>query len=138
MCSSDSDPGNIAHPSDLRTMVRGVSMASGAVPLAPDEPELVYHYTDPGGLFGIITKKVLWASDVWFMNDAQEALYGLEAIERALESFNLPPGTGTEVRRRALGWLQTNPEAGRSLSVLHRLSELRWGRSQPVAGVWPS
>ena len=59
-----------------------------------------------GGLLGIVTKKVLWASDVWFMNDAREALYGLNAIEHALKSLKLPTDTGAEVRRRALGWLQ--------------------------------
>jgi Protein of unknown function (DUF2971) len=87
-------------------VVRDISLAAGTLPLAPNEPGLVYHYTDPGGLLGIVTKKVLWASDVWFMNDAQEALYGLNAIERALESRNLPADTGAEARRRALGWLQ--------------------------------
>ena len=81
-------------------------MPPGVVPLAPDEPKLVYHYTDTAGLFGVVKDKVLWASDVWFMNDAREALYGLEAIERALESFNLPTGTVSEIRQGALDLLQ--------------------------------
>lgn len=76
------------------------------MPLAPDEPKLVYHYTDPGGLFGIVKKKVLWASDVWFMNDAQEALYGLDAVERAVEPLDSPTDAGTDVRQRALDRLQ--------------------------------
>ena len=40
------------------------------------------------------------------MNDAREALYGLDTIEHALKSLDLPTGMGTEVRRRALGWFQ--------------------------------
>jgi hypothetical protein len=84
-------------------MVRDVSEA----PLvAPDDPELVYHYTDPWGLFGIIKDKILWASDVWFMNDAREALYGLGAIERALEALDVTTGTSNEVRNRTLGLLR--------------------------------
>lgn len=83
-------------------MVRDIS----AAPLvAPDDPALVYHYTDAGALLGIIENKVLWASDVWFMNDAQEALYGLGVIERTLESLGTTD-TRTAVCRRALGWLR--------------------------------
>lgn len=87
-------------------MALDASMASGAMPPAPDDPELVYHYTDAAGLLGIVKNKVLWAGDVWFMNDAREALYGLDAVEHALESLNQPTDAGAEVRRRALGWLQ--------------------------------
>jgi hypothetical protein len=84
-------------------MVRDVSVAPF---VAPGDPELVYHYTDTRGLLGIVTEQVLWASDVWFMNDAREALYGLDIIEHTLESLNVTTSTGTEVRRRALGWFQ--------------------------------
>jgi hypothetical protein len=77
-------------------------MAPGAVPLASSEPDLVYHYTDTWGLFGIIKDEALWASDVWFMNDAREALYGLDAIERALDSLDTPTDASAQVRRRAL------------------------------------
>jgi hypothetical protein len=92
--------GDLPHASNLVAVIRDISLAPGALPLAPNEPELVHHYTDPRGLLGIVRNKVLWASDVWFMNDAQEALYGLNAIEHALESLNLPADTGAEVRRR--------------------------------------
>ena len=63
-------------------MVRDISVAPF---VAPGDPALVYHYTDTRGLLGIVTDKVLWASDVWFMNDTREALYGLDAIEHTLE-----------------------------------------------------
>lgn len=89
-------------------MVEDVSTAAGEVPLARGEPELVYHYTDATGLLGIVKDKVIWASDVWFMNDAHEALYGLDVVERVLESLDLPAGSSRAgVRRRALGWLRS-------------------------------
>lgn len=84
-----------------------VSIAPGPLPLASTEPERVYHYTDTAGLLGIVRDKCLWASDVWSMNDAREALYGLDVIERALDSLDLPPGPRVEIRSRALSLLRT-------------------------------
>jgi hypothetical protein len=72
-----------------------VSLAPGELPTLG--PALLYHYTDPGGLQGIIERQSLWAGDVWFMNDAREARYGIEVFERALNSMcqslltNVPP-----------------------------------------------
>jgi len=80
-------------------------MAPGAVPLAADEPKLLYHYTDPAGLYGIVENKNLRASDVWFMNDAREAIYGLDTVEQALQPRN-EPARDAEVRRRALDWIK--------------------------------
>jgi hypothetical protein len=48
--------------------------------------DVLYHYTDPGGLLGIVKDQCIWASDVWFMNDAREARYGEDVLKRALES----------------------------------------------------
>lgn len=70
-------------------------------PPAGTEPERVYHYTDAGGLLGIVKNKGLWASNVWFMNDAREAEYGLDVIERVLISRTLAPGAESEVCRKA-------------------------------------
>jgi hypothetical protein len=35
-------------------------------------PEIVYHYTSVQGLFGIVAKKAIWATDFRFLNDADE------------------------------------------------------------------
>ena len=43
---------------------------------------ILYHYTDAKGLEGIITKKVIWASDYRFLNDANELNYGLMISSR--------------------------------------------------------
>jgi Protein of unknown function (DUF2971) len=99
--------GSTHHMPELVTMVRDISMNPDAIPLAPGEPKMVYQYTGTKGLIGIVTNKVLWASDVWFMNDAREALYGLDVIEHSLESLDIPTDTGAEVRRRALGLIQS-------------------------------
>ena len=45
-----------------------------------DTPEILYHYTDARGLYGILTKKQIWASSYRFMSDYQEFKYGFDLI----------------------------------------------------------
>jgi hypothetical protein len=69
------------------------------------EPGRLYHYTDPGGLLGIVKNRVLWASDVWFMNDTREGYYGNEVLRRVLDDFNPSSPVETEIHTRAMGLL---------------------------------
>src|SRR5258708_18931696 len=91
-------------PARLGVVFRDISIEAGEapVPAVGVEPERVYHYAGVSGLKGIIEDQCLWASDVWYMNDSREALYGLRAIERALKA--MAPGTGleSEVHKAAL------------------------------------
>lgn len=93
-----------ATPGKLAVMVRDISVDPAEVPVPPvgTEPERVYQYTGVAGLKGIIENKCLWASDVWYMNDAREALYGLKAIEHALRVVEPSTSLGQDVRRAAL------------------------------------
>ena len=86
-------------------MVRDISISPGELPEPPagTEPERIYHYTDAGGLLGIVEKKCLRASDVWFMNDAREATYGLKVIKRVLKAREPAPGTESEVYSKTAG-----------------------------------
>ena len=47
---------------------------------------ILYHYTTPIGLEGIIRTKSIWASDYRFLNDATEFNYGLAVFDRILSS----------------------------------------------------
>ncbi len=47
-------------------------------------PDGLWHYTDAGGLQGILRTETLWASDPRFLNDATEFNYGLEVAEEAV------------------------------------------------------
>ena len=38
-------------------------------------PAVLYHYTSPSGLAGIVERTQLWATDVRFLNDSQELKY---------------------------------------------------------------
>ena len=42
---------------------------------APVAARLLYHYTSSAGLLGILERRCLFASDVWFLNDASEVRY---------------------------------------------------------------
>ncbi len=45
-----------------------------------DTPEILYHYTDARGLYGILNTNQIWASSYRFMSDYQEFKYGFDLI----------------------------------------------------------
>ncbi len=45
-----------------------------------DTPDILYHYTDAKGLYGILKTEQIWASSYRFMSDSQEFNYGFELI----------------------------------------------------------
>ncbi|MFD5408588.1 DUF2971 domain-containing protein [Streptomyces nojiriensis] len=49
------------------------------------KPEIVYHYTDTGGIQGIISSSALWVSDVEFLNDAEELVYARSHLLHILQ-----------------------------------------------------
>ena len=54
--------------------------------MPPDSlPEDLYHYTDVGGLIGILTSARLWATHVSFLNDSREVLHGAGETAKYLE-----------------------------------------------------
>lgn len=52
------------------------------LPIIEDDPlpSELYHYTDAGGLKGILEGKQLWATHAAYLNDSEEILYGRNAI----------------------------------------------------------
>jgi hypothetical protein len=108
-------------------VIPDISIAPGELPEPPSgsepEPECLYHYTDVGGLLGIVKNKCLWASDVWFMNDAREAQYGLDVIERVLISRVPASDTEREVLRKAADLLPSLREQDAPYSYIACLSK---------------
>lgn len=62
---------------------------------------MIHHYTDATGLIGIIESKVIRATSAWFMNDAAEATFGWEQVERFIASKAGKP----ESEERVLGFI---------------------------------
>lgn len=54
-----------------------------------DAPDL-YHYSTSAGLLGIVNYGQLWLSNVSFLNDAQEYLYGINLIREVMQAEYAP------------------------------------------------
>lgn len=48
--------------------------------------EILYHYTSQSGLYGIITSRSLWATDIHYVNDSFEFSYAIDMAKRILDS----------------------------------------------------
>jgi hypothetical protein len=47
-------------------------------------PTTLYHYASPSGFLGVIEHSAMWATDVRFLNDAQELRYAWDEFQRVL------------------------------------------------------
>jgi hypothetical protein len=54
-------------------------------------PADLYHYTNVGGLHGILEKQQLWATHVTYLNDSQEFLLGMGVIDAQLDKLPSSP-----------------------------------------------
>jgi hypothetical protein len=52
--------------------------------------DTLFHYTTAAGLLGILRSSTLWATDLRFLNDAQEAVYARELFVEAVRSAENP------------------------------------------------
>ena len=50
---------------------------------------IIYHYTSPIGLVGIIEKKCMWATDLRYLNDASEFSYTVDLILKVVEKNSI-------------------------------------------------
>jgi hypothetical protein len=61
-------------------------------------PNLVYHYTTPSGLLGIVSTSCVWLTDLEFMNDTEEIQYARSGVvaelRRRVAGFDDPPEDG--------------------------------------------
>jgi hypothetical protein len=61
-------------------------------------PELLWHYTDAGGLKGIVENERLWATQTTFLNDSTELAYGLDLATKAIASYDVTHIKATTAR----------------------------------------
>jgi hypothetical protein len=52
--------------------------------------DTLFHYTNAAGLLGILGNSCIWASDVRFLNDAQETKYGYDELASVLATVTNP------------------------------------------------
>jgi hypothetical protein len=60
---------------------------TGSVPATDSGPELLYHYTDARGLYGILTSGELRATEALYLNDASELDYVFLLLAEVLDGF---------------------------------------------------
>lgn len=53
-------------------------------------PASLFHYTNASGLLGILNDSLIWASDLRFLNDAQEMTYALDLFKHSLDEMVNP------------------------------------------------
>ena len=54
--------------------------------MALHDNDYLYHYTTPVGLIGIVEKRILWATDVFYLNDSEEFALGIQIARSYLRS----------------------------------------------------
>lgn len=55
----------------------------GYLDLAP--PDLLFHYTSPDGLIGILKNREIWASNISFLNDMKETSHAVDLTTHAID-----------------------------------------------------
>lgn len=50
-------------------------------------PDTLYHYTTPAGLLGILDSSSIWATKIFYLNDASEFTTAIEIAVRQLQAF---------------------------------------------------
>ena len=76
-------------------------------------PEILYHYTDKNGLFGILENECIWATHYRFLNDIserQEAIRYCSNVISRRESSCLATGIGGQKKRKFLREVQGSLE----------------------------
>jgi hypothetical protein len=58
-------------------------------PAAAAGVDTVWHYTDAGGVLGVLSNDELWASSALHMNDTAELQLGIRRVQEAFESMEL-------------------------------------------------
>jgi len=77
--------------------------------LEAEPPSLLYHYSPPAGIRGILETRELWVSDIQRLNDRREGTYSLDVFRPILGRKSVPASVknlfGTELYRDGEAWL---------------------------------
>jgi len=74
-------------------------------------PDYLYHYTTAEGLIGIVQRREIWATDIFYMNDRSEFRHGLDLASKCLLSKEAREKHGDEAKRIAEGLETLGPGA---------------------------
>jgi hypothetical protein len=74
-----------------------------------ETPELLYHYTTPEGLVGIVADRHIWATRALYLNDAKEIRHAFDVTKDLLTAFESRNRSGTQAFRDYLDETQIIP-----------------------------
>lgn len=77
----------------------------------------LYHYTSLAGLMGIVSSKAIWASEIKYLNDADELKYLGKCVRSSLAQRESSDATTTEVFRQFIEWTKERLDHGHMLFV---------------------
>ena len=79
----------------------------------------LYHYTSLGPLTEIVRSRAIWASNIFYLNDAQEILYGFGRLisEINARKKEIADPESVEIYEELAGWLLTNMSTHRQVFV---------------------
>ena len=84
--------------------------------LYSDTPtETIYHYTNFPGLLGIVEKRVLWASNILYMNDSAEMNHTVELIKAEVAARIDDNKTNQKLLAQFLDWVSNRISSGHML-----------------------
>lgn len=68
------------------TAARDLAILHGQISTPPAHliPDILYHYTDAGGLLGMLSNSSFWASDYRYLNDRSEVIHTSEIVKRVV------------------------------------------------------
>lgn len=77
--------------------------------LTREPPPALYHYTDLGGLLGILKSGVIWASQAQYLNDTQELLHAYSLFREEIERRRSCGQIDDQMRDLLLGAIDVSP-----------------------------
>lgn len=78
---------------------------------------ILYHYTSLAGLMGILTSKALWASEIKYLNDAEELKYLGNITRTAILQRKGDDDATSEILRQFSEWTKHRLDSGHLLFV---------------------
>lgn len=79
--------------------------------------ETAYHYTDAGGVYGILTGHQVWASAYTMLNDALEIRHGIGEVQAAAKTWVPKPPASVSAVHALRNYIAKLPEVFDSLPI---------------------
>ncbi len=91
--------------------------------LAAEPPALLFHYTSPAGLIGIVKEKQVWATNITYLNDTKEIDHAVDYAKHQLRNFLKEIPQWTEEEKNLLKALHDNAGNAAKRIYLFSLTE---------------